>query len=71
MGRGRRTFLKKVLPPLPKTPTPLLSQDFQQMGEATPQEFVPAEDYGNSGQGDGTTGEKGTGRIVRDRVFLL
>ena len=36
-----------------------------------PQEFVPAGDCGNSGQGNGTTGEKGTGRIVRGRVFLL
>ena len=26
---------------------------------------------GTAGKGDGTTGEKGTGRIVRGRVFLL
>ena len=70
MGRGRRTFLKKGFSSPPK-PHPLLSQDFSSNGEATPQEFVPAGDCGNSGQGNGTTGEKGTGRIVRGRVFLL
>ena len=68
MGRGRRTFLKKGFSsPSPLSPLPRLSSN----GEATPQEFVPAGDCGNSGQGDGTTGEKGTGRIVRDRVFLI
>ena len=67
---GGGTFLQKGSPPPPQTspsPLPRLSSN----GEATPQEFVPAGDCGNSGQGDGTTGEKGTGRIVRDRVFLI